>query len=95
MKRGTQWLNEEGWRRHINATLRAALSQAQRWQSVNQNVAKLVTLPRGARYLPSILTPEQAKSLLEFLEEHKHEALFNVALTIEPQTRRGPRFCVV
>lgn len=73
--------------KHINATLRAALSQAQRWQLVHQNVAKLVTLPRGTRYLPSILTPEQAKSLLEFLDGHKHEALFNVALTMG--LRRG------
>ena len=73
--------------RHINATLRAVLSQAQRWQLVHQNVAKLVTLPRGTRYLPSILTTEQAKSLLEFLEGHKHEALLNVALTMG--LRRG------
>jgi integrase len=73
--------------RHINATLRAALSQAQRWQLVHQNVAKLVTLPYGTRYLPSILTSAQAKSLLEFLDGHKHEALISVALTMG--LRRG------
>jgi integrase len=73
--------------KHINATLRAALSQAQRWQLVHQNAAKLITLPRSAPYLPSILTPEQAKQLLEFLDGHKHEALLNVALTMG--LRRG------
>jgi site-specific recombinase XerC len=54
--------------KHTNTTLRAALSQAQPWQLVHQNAAKLITLPRSARYLPSILTPEQAKQLLEFLD---------------------------
>jgi integrase len=73
--------------KHINATLRAALSQAQRWQIVQQNAAKLVTLPRSVRYQPRILMADQARELLKFLNGHLHEALFTVALTLG--TRRG------
>ena len=73
--------------KHINATLRGALSQAHRWQVVHQNAAKLITLPRSVRYEPTILTSDQAKELLEFLRDHRHEALFTAALTLG--LRRG------
>jgi integrase len=73
--------------KHINATLRAALSQAQRWQLVYQNAAKLITLPRSIRYQAVILTPAQAKTFLTYLIGHRHEALFTVALTMG--LRRG------
>jgi integrase len=73
--------------KHINATLRAALSQAHRWQVVHQNAAKLITLPRSVRYEPTILTADQAKELLAFLRDHRHEALFTAALTLG--LRRG------
>jgi integrase len=81
--------------KHINATLRAALSQAQRWQLIHQNAAKLITLPRSARYLPSILTPEQAKKLLEFLDGHKHEASFQRSADDGASTGRGFGVAVV
>jgi integrase len=73
--------------KHINATLRAALSQAHRWQLVQQNAAKLVTLPRSVRYQPTILNPTQAKELLAFVRGQRYEALFTVALTLG--LRRG------
>jgi integrase len=73
--------------KHINAALRAALSQAHRWQLVHQNAAKLVTLPRSVRYQPTILTPEQARELLAFVRGRRYEALFTVALTMG--LRRG------
>lgn len=73
--------------KHINATLRAALSQAQRWQLVHQNAAKLITLPRSVRYLPTILTPENSKALLDYLIGKPNEALFTLALTMG--LRRG------
>jgi integrase len=73
--------------KHINATLRAALSQAHRWQVVHQNAAKLITLPRSVRYEPTILTADQAKELVAFLRDHRHEALFTAALTLG--LRRG------
>ena len=73
--------------KHINAALRAALSQAHRWQLVHQNAAKLVTLPRSVRYQPTILAPEQARELLAFVRGRRYEALFTVALTMG--LRRG------
>jgi integrase len=73
--------------KHINAALRAALSQAHRWQLVHQNAAKLVTLPRSVRYQPTILAPEQARELLAFVRGRRFEALFTVALTMG--LRRG------
>jgi integrase len=73
--------------KHINATLRAALSQAQRWQLIHQNPAKLVTLPRSVKYRPTILTPEQANTLLTSLACSRYEALFTAALTLG--LRRG------
>lgn len=73
--------------KHINATLRAALSHAQRWQLVHQNAAKLVTLPRSVRYAVTILAPPQANTLLKHLDGHPHAALFTVALTMG--LRRG------
>jgi integrase len=73
--------------KHINATLRAALSQAQRWQLVHQNAAKLVTLPRSVRYEAAILSPAQSKIFLTYLIGHSHETLFTLALTMG--LRRG------
>ena len=73
--------------KHINATLRAALSQAHRWQLVQQNAAKLITLPRSVRYEPTILSPSQAKDLLTFVRGQRYEALFTIALTLG--LRRG------
>jgi integrase len=73
--------------KHINATLRAALSQAQRWQLVHQNAAKLITPPRSVRYRAAILSPTQAKQFLTFLIGHRHQALFTMALTMG--LRRG------
>jgi integrase len=73
--------------KHVNATLRAALSQAQRWQLVRFNGAKLVTLPRGVRYQATILTPDQSKQFLTSLIGQRYEALFTIALTMG--LRRG------
>ena len=73
--------------KHINATLRAALSQARRWQLVHQNAAKLVTLPRSVRYQATVLSPDQAKTFLESVAGTREEGLFTMALTIG--LRRG------
>ncbi len=83
--------------KHINATLRTALSQVHRWQLVQQNAAKFGSLPRSVRYQPTILSPAQAKELLTFVRGHRYEALFTVALTLG--LRRGEtlglRWCEV
>jgi integrase len=73
--------------KHINATLRAALSLAHRWQMVHQNAAKLVTLPRAEKYVPHVLDPEGARKLLAATSEHQHSAMFSVALSLG--LRRG------
>jgi integrase len=73
--------------KHINATLRAALSQAEEWELVDRNVAKLVKLPRAQKYKPTFLSPEQAKAFLLFTADHPQEALFSVALSLG--LRRG------
>ena len=73
--------------KHINATLRAALSQAEEWELIDRNVAKLVKLPRAQKYKPTFLSPEQAKAFLLFTADHPQEALFSVALSLG--LRRG------
>jgi integrase len=73
--------------KHINATLRAALTQAKTWRLVDENVAKLVTLPRAVKYKPTFLSPDQAKAFLLFTADHRQEALFSVALSLG--LRRG------
>jgi integrase len=60
--------------KHINATLRAALSQAEEWELIDRNVAKLVKLPRAQKYKPTFLSPDQAKAFLLFTAEHRQEA---------------------
>jgi integrase len=71
--------------KHINATLRAALSQAE--DEIDRNVAKMVKLPRALKYKPTVLSPEQAKAFLLFTADHPQSALFSVALSLG--LRRG------
>lgn len=73
--------------KHIRATLRAALSHAERQGAVHRNVAKLVVVPRTVRYEATVLTPEQAGQFLAHLSGHKHEALYVCAITLG--LRRG------
>jgi integrase len=73
--------------KHINATLRAALSKAQQWQLVYQNAAKLITLPSSSRYQATILSPVHARQFLNHIRGHQHEALYTVALAMG--LRRG------
>lgn len=67
--------------KHMNETLRSALSQACKWQLVPQNAAKLITLPRGVRYKASVLTPDQAKAFLSSIAGTRYEGLYTTALT--------------
>ena len=76
--------------KHINATLRAALSQARRWQFVPQNVAKLVTLPRSTRYQAIVLTPEQGRQFLDSVAGTPDETLFTPRPS-QSASRRAPR----
>jgi integrase len=73
--------------KHIRATLRAALSQAHRWQMVHQNAAKLVSIPSGAKYVPKVFTPDEARAFLKAIAGHRLEGLFTVAVSMG--LRRG------
>lgn len=61
--------------------LRTALNQAVRWSVVPRNVASLASPPRAANHQGNPFTPEEARVFLETIRDHKHEALFIVALT--------------
>ncbi len=73
--------------KHIRATLRAALSHAHRWGLVHQNAAKLVTIPRGDRYKPSVLAPTEAREFLRIASAHRSGPLLITGITMG--LRRG------
>lgn len=82
-----RWLlqhkTEHGARRRItlaHATLRSALSDAQRLQLVSINAAELVKVPQPARRAITPLTLDQAKTFLVVAKKHRLGALFSVAL---------------
>jgi integrase len=62
--------------------LRAALSVAVRQQVLSRNVASFVTPPRVPPTEVSILTPTQAKALLQAAQGERLEAMYCVALAI-------------
>jgi len=62
--------------------LRTALNQAVRWNVVPRNVAALASPPRTTHHEGKPFTPEEARVFLEAIREHRHEALFIVALTM-------------
>ena len=67
---------------YMHSVLRAALNQAIRWRMVHYNAAALVSAPRGARLEPKVLTPEEARRLLESARGDRLEALYSVALAL-------------
>jgi integrase len=67
---------------YVHAVLRAALNQAVRWRMVHYNAAAMVSAPRGSRLEAKILTPEEARGLLEILRGNRLEALYSVALAL-------------
>lgn len=73
--------------RYIRAVLRAALSQAVRWELVSRNVAALAEAPAVVKHEVDPLDPAQARRLLDLAKGRRHEALFTVALAIG--LRRG------
>ena len=73
--------------KHLRATLRSALSHAERWGMVYRNAAKLVVIPQGERYKASILTPEQARAFLKVAAVCKQGPLLTCAITLG--LRRG------
>lgn len=57
---------------HLRATLRIALADAQRWGIVHRNVAALATPRRIEDREAAVLSPEQAKALLDGTEGMEH-----------------------
>ena len=69
------------------ATLRTALSTAERWGLVNRNVAKLAEPPRARPVERTPLTPEETGRLLDAVKGHRLAALYT--LTATTGLRRG------
>ena len=70
----TQHKDEHGARRRItlaHATLRSALSEAQRLQLISINAATLVKVPKPKARAIRPLTIEQAMSFLKVAEKHR------------------------
>jgi integrase len=83
------WLNEHQAAgasarncRYARAILRTALSEALRWGLVSRNVATLVDPPRITKHEIRPFTPEQARSFLDAIADHRLEALFSVAIAL-------------
>ena len=72
---------------YARSVLRAALSQAVRWELVSRNAAALTDPPRHRSREIQPLTSEQAKMLLAAVAGHRLEALITVAVALG--LRRG------
>lgn len=66
---------------NIHGVLHKALDNAVRWNLVPRNICDAVTPPRIPHTEKTVLTPEQAHTLLEQVKTHRLEALFTLALT--------------
>ena len=64
------------------AVLRNALGQAVRWGLVPRNVAALTDAPNDERKRPKVLTPQEARRLLDAVRGERFEALYHIALTL-------------
>jgi len=70
-----------------HAIIRRALVQAYKWQLVPRNVATLVDPPRGARFEPTPLTPDETRAFLKAVKGDRLEAFYTVAVALG--LRRG------
>jgi integrase len=68
--------------RIAHAVLRSALSEAERMEYVDRNVAKLVRLPKTKKRKPVILVSDQVGDFFRVLREHRHYPLYLCALTL-------------
>jgi integrase len=68
--------------RYARNVLRAALNRARKWQLVSQNVAALVDPPRHRSREITPLSPEQARTLLDSVKDHRVGALVSVATAL-------------
>lgn len=68
--------------RLMRAVLRQALGQAEAWDQLPRNVAKLARPPKGARRRAQILSAAQATALLGAIAGDRLETLYRVALAL-------------
>lgn len=65
----------------LHAVLRRSLGEAERLGIVQRNVATLVKAPRPSHHEMQVLSPEQARRLLDAVRNDRLEALYVLALT--------------
>jgi integrase len=68
--------------RHIRTILRIALNQALKLELIGRNAASLTVAPKLVRKAFRILSPDEARKLLETVRCHRLEAVFTVALSL-------------
>lgn len=71
----------------VHAVLHKALENAVRWNLVARNVASLVSLPRIVQHEVQVLTPEQARTLVDAAKGYRIETL--IILALATGARRG------
>ncbi|MEO8458274.1 MAG: site-specific integrase [Chloroflexota bacterium] len=67
--------------RQLHAVIHRCLKQAHRWNVVGRNVADLVSAPRVHRREMRVLSPSEARVLLEAAQGDRLEALYVLALS--------------
>lgn len=67
---------------HLRAILRAALNDALKWNLVRRNAAALVDGPRVPHTEIQPFSPEEARALLNAVQDHRLGALFSVAMAV-------------
>lgn len=65
---------------YIHAVLRRALGQAERWDLVPRNVAKLVSAPRVVQTEIEPFTPDEARQFVQAVQQERLEALYLLAI---------------
>lgn len=66
--------------RYAYTVLHSALKQAVRWRILLHNPAEGIELPKQIRKEMKCLTPEEARTFLEFASKDKHGLLFELAI---------------
>lgn len=67
---------------HLRRVLRAALSQAVKWELVPRNAATLVSVPKKVAFEYTYLDVDQARTFLQAVENTRYRALFTVAIAV-------------
>jgi integrase len=66
----------------VRAVLRGALNNAMQWGMVYRNVATLVRMPAVKQYEGNVLSPQEARQLIHWLDGHRLEALITLTLAL-------------